>query len=171
MLRKFITIFIFGVGAIFVILSLICFSSQSINKRISDSIETKIPTDLKAEYEDSHGGFHGDGDTFAKVRLIGKSAEKVIIEIKDKWKPLPLSENLNLIMYGGIKDNIEYSYNLAEKFQIPHIEHGYWYFIDRHSKSAETYYDANLFERNSINFTLALYDADTSILYYLELDT
>ncbi len=155
----------------FIILLISYISSQSISRRISNSLGIKTPIYAKIEYEDSHGGFHGDGDTLAKVYLNGKSAEEVIIEIKDKWKLLPLSENLNLMMYGGIKDNMEYSYNLADKLKIPRIENGYWYFIDRHSKSTDTYNDADLFERNSFNFTLALYDLDINILYYIEFDT
>jgi len=130
-----------------------------------------MPADSTIEYEDSHGGFHGDGGTYAKIKLDGKGTEKAILEIKNSWKSLPLSENLSLIMYGGMRDNIEYIYNLADEFKIPHIENGYWLFIDRHSKSINNYDDTDLFNRHSFNFTLALYDADENVLYYIEFDT
>jgi len=29
----------------------------------------KIPANVKIEYEDTHGGFHGDGETFAKIQF------------------------------------------------------------------------------------------------------
>ncbi len=153
------------------IMSVSCYSSGSVNTQISKSLKIEIPAALIIEYEDSHGGFHGDGSTYAKIKLDGKGTEKAILEIKKSWKSLPLSENLSLIMYGGMRDNIEYIYNFADKFKIPHIENGYWLFIDRHSKSINNYDDTDLFNRNSFNFTLALYDADEKILYYIEFDT
>ncbi len=74
-------------------------------------------------------------------------------------------------MYGGIKDNTEYAYKLADEFNIPRIENGYWLFIDRHGDSVDNYDDVELFNRHSFNFTLALYDAYENMLYYIEFDT
>lgn len=64
-----------------------CFP-QSINREISNSLGISIPLFLKIEYEDTHGGFHGDGITLAKVQLKGKHAKKILLEIKDNdnWK-------------------------------------------------------------------------------------
>ena len=54
---------------------------------------------------------------------------------------------------------------------IPQIENGYYYFLDRHSRSVDSYDDSDVLDRYSFNFTIAIYDADNDILYYVEFDT
>lgn len=139
------------------------------DRQISKSLGIKMPDDSIIECVDTHGGFHGDGDTYLKIKLDGKGTEKAILKIKNNWRPLPLSENLNLIMYGGVRDDVEYVYNLADKFKIPHIENGYWLYIDRHSKGIVSHNDRDLFNRSSFNFTLALFDPDENMIYYIDL--
>ena len=48
---------------------------------------------------------------------------------------------------------------------------GYWYFVDRNSENGDSSSDSEIFNRNSFNITVALYDLDENILYYLEFDT
>ncbi len=149
-----------------------CFS-ESINKRISRSLGIEIPKDIKIEYEDTHGGFHGDGETVAVVEFnnsIGEDIQSEMLNNED-WNKLPLSENLDLIMYGGKKEGMDYAYNLAELLDMPSIENGYWFFDNRHSNSISPKEDSNLFNQSSFNFTIAVYDIDTQTLYYLEFDT
>lgn len=93
------------------------------------------------------------------------------LENLSNWTQLPLSENLNLIMYGGERDGISYGYNLAEKAKIPAVENGYYYFYDRHSKSTDSSDDSELFSRASFNFSIAVYDSDTDKMYYFDFDT
>lgn len=121
------------------------------------------------EETDTHGGFHGDGSYYLMLDC-SENREKALENVKG-WKELPLSKNLNLIMYGGEKDGMTYGYNLAEEAKIPEIENGYYYFCDRHSESIDSSDDANLLSRTSFNFTLAIYDSDTDRMYYLEFDT
>ncbi len=45
------------------------------------------------------------------------------------------------------------------------------YYSDRHSESRNEKDDAELFNRMSFNFTIAIYDTDNHVLYYYELDT
>lgn len=54
---------------------------------------------------------------------------------------------------------------------VPKIENGYYCFVDRHSQSKDKKDDSPLLNRYSINCSLAIYDTDTNLLYYLELDT
>ncbi len=68
-----------------------CFS-ESINKRISRSLGIEIPKDIKIEYEDTHGGFHGDGETVAVVEFnnsIGEDIQSEMLNNED-WNKLPL---------------------------------------------------------------------------------
>lgn len=149
-----------------------CFS-ESINKRISKSLGIEIPKNIKIEYEDTHGGFHGDGETVVVVEFNNSIGEDIKSKISNNedWNSLPLSENLDLIMYGGQKEGIDYAYNLAEALDMPPIENGYWFFNNRHSNSISPKEDSNLFNQYSFNFTIAVYDIDTQTLYYLEFDT
>ncbi len=119
--------------------------------------------------KDDHGGIHGDGATMVEFDCAGIS-DKVTQQAGD-WNPLPLSENLQLIMYGGIKDGIDYGYNLAEEYRIPEVQNGCYYFVDRHSESADSANDRDLFDRFSFNFSLIIFDSDTAHLYLFEFDT
>lgn len=149
-----------------------CFS-ESINKRISRSVGIEIPRNIKIEYEDTHGGFHGDGETFAVVEFNKSIAEDIQSGISNNmgWNSLPLSEVIDLMVYGGEKGGIDYSYNFAELLNMPHIENGYWFFNIRHPNSTTPSEYSNLLHESSFNFTLAIYDTDTHTLYYLEFDT
>lgn len=118
---------------------------------------------------DTHGGFYEDGSYYL-ILDCSENREKALENVKG-WKELPLSKNLNLIMYGGEKDGMTYGYNLAEEAKIPEIENGYYYFCDRHSESTDASDDTNLLTRASFNFTLAIYDSDADRMYYFEFDT
>lgn len=118
---------------------------------------------------EEEGDFPGGGSYYLILDCSGNK-EKALENLSN-WTPLPLSENLNLIMYGGEKDGISYGYNLAEKAKIPAIENGYYYFYDRHSKSTDSSDDSELFSRASFNFSIAVYDSDTDRMYYFDFDT
>lgn len=118
---------------------------------------------------DTHGGFHGDGSYRLILDCSGNKQEA--LEIVSGWTPLPLSENLALILYGGFKDGMWYGYHLAEEANIPPIKNGYYIFMDRHSDSVDRADDSELFDRTSFNFSFAIYDSDTDIMYYFEFDT
>lgn len=119
--------------------------------------------------EDSHGGFHGDGTAYV-ILDCSENREKAQNLVAD-WKELPLPENLNLMFYGGERDGIYYDFDLAQQANMPKIAHGFYYFQDRHRKSSDSSGDAEIFDRGSYNFSLAVYDSDTDKLYYFELDT
>ena len=121
------------------------------------------------EEKDTHGGFLGDG-TYYLILDCSERKEQATELIKD-WKPLPLTENLQLIMYGGEKNGVSYAYDLAEEAHWPIINNGVYKFVDRHSEAVDKSDDAGLFERHSYNFSIAAYDLDTNILYYFEFDT
>lgn len=70
-----------------------------------------------------------------------------------------------------MKNGVFYDFNIAKEFKIPKIENGYWYFVDRNSENGDSASDSEIFNRNSFNITVALYDLDENILYYLEFDT
>jgi hypothetical protein len=125
------------------------------------------------ESSDSHGGFHGDGLLFAQISIADDSVGAILSQ-RDEWKPLPLSENLTALVYGITTETSQtgpYLTNEDNEPVFPEIQNGYYYFEDRHAKSIDPYDDTDVFGRNSYNLTVAIYDTDTNMLYYAELDT
>ena len=119
----------------------------------------------------NHGGLLGDGHYYVKL-----DCSNDYVNIKNQineWKQLPLTQNLDYMMYGREDtENITYvGDGIANELGIPKIKNGYYKFIDRHRETIDPTNDSALFDRYSYNFTLALYDLDTNILYYYELDT
>jgi hypothetical protein len=122
------------------------------------------------EESDTHGGFHGDG--YYYLILDCSENREQAMELIEDWKQLPLTENLQIIMYGGEKDGISYAPKLPEEAHWPIISNGVYKFVDRYSEFvADRSDDAKLFDRHSYNFSVAVYDFDTDKLYYFEFDT
>ena len=119
--------------------------------------------------KDTHGGFHGDGSYYLILDCSEETEQAA--ELIENWSPLPLTENLQLIMYGGEKNGVSYGYNLAEEAHWPIITNGVYKFVDRHSEAVDKSDDTKLFSRYSYNFSVAVYDLDTNTLYYFEFDT
>lgn len=129
---------------------------------------------IKSDYSevesgDSHGGFNGDGASYL-VLDCSENKEKAL-DIVSEWTPMPLSENLNLMMYGGVKNGRTYGFNKSAEAHMPKIKNGYYKFYDRHSGAKDRESDKELFDRGSYNFSIAVYDTDTDRLYYFRLDT
>ena len=139
-----------------------------------DSVQTdyfgfKTSVFTVVDKKDTHGGFHGDGSYYLILDCSEETEQAA--ELVNDWTPLPLTENLQLIMYGGTKNGVSYGYNLAEEAHWPTINNGVYKFVDRHSEAVDKSDDTNLFNRYSYNFSVAVYDLDTNTLYYFEFDT
>ena len=124
---------------------------------------------LVVEELDTHGGFQGEGSHYLILDCSHNKAKA--LEIVKDWNKLPLSENLNYIMYGEVKDGLTYGYELAKEAHIPKIENGYYIFKDRHPESNDSKDDTELLDRYSYNFLIAIYDCDTNRMYYFKFDT
>lgn len=122
------------------------------------------------EERDTHDGFLGDGSYYL-ILDCSQNASRAH-EVITGWKELPLTDNLNLIMYGGVRNGVIYGYDLAKEAHWPAtIRNGVYKFVDRHSESVNEEDDTNLLDRYSFNFSIAVYDLDTDTLYYFEMDT
>ena len=106
---------------------------------------------------DTHGGFQGDG-TYHLILDCSGNKEKASENIKN-WNRLPLSENLDKIMY---------EHSLTEQVHLPMIENGYYMFENRQTDSTD---DSELRDSYSYNFSIAVYDCDTDRMYYYDFDT
>lgn len=151
-------------------------SQNSETNEISKALGIDISGGTIIYNSDIHGGFHGDGYTFIEINFEDTAGESVVEDIVDSidWNMIPLSDNLQTVVYGNEASNASYGPLVTVDegiVTIPVIEHGYFYFHDRHSKSNNPKDDTELLRRNSYNFTIALYDIDNNKLYYYELDT
>lgn len=127
---------------------------------ISKNLDINVRDGEIIVYEDERGWFN-DGETYAKIQFHLNSIES---NIKNNiaWKDLPFDNNIEMILYGNDESN---SILVDGESRIPKISNGYYYFKDKQGN------DENLFDRNSYNFILSIYDSDMKVLYYIEIDT
>lgn len=118
---------------------------------------------------DTHGGFHGDGAYYC-VLDCSQNREKAQ-EVVREWNELPLPQNIEVLMYGGVYEGWHYWGALSEEAHMPKVERGYYVFYDRHSECENPSDPSGLLNRSSYNFTIAVYDCDTDRVYYFEYDT
>lgn len=140
---------------------------------ISNILEVDVSDGVVIYQYDDHGGFLGDGDMVVKLSFSDTDCLNRIKE-SSAWKPLPLTKNLEAFVYGATYYgcyNAPYIHDSDYNPVVPKIENGYYCFVDRHSRSKDKKDDSPLLNRYSINCSLAIYDTDTNLLYYLELDT
>ncbi|WP_303873615.1 hypothetical protein [Eubacterium ramulus] len=143
--------------------------------RISKTLDLALAQGNLIENVDTHSGSHGDGDslqtwTFAEDSLLKQ------IQADSAWKSFPLTENLEALLYGvtydeGLSVTVVGPYVSFSEEQLPRVEHGYYYFVDRQAESEQQNSDEQILERVSYNFSIAIYDTDTDTLYYVEADS
>lgn len=129
----------------------------------SSEIKIQLPFFTKIEKKDTHGGFHGDGETFLKVTLSPKQTKKFAKEIKESsyWKKMPIPVELQEKLLNPLDKDIK----------IPLAKKGYWFFLDRYNESVDKYNYMVSFSKSSLNFTIAIFNTDSNTLYIYELDT
>lgn len=157
---------------LFIILLIGCAAKQDPLDEISDALGADVRGGSRAHLTDSHGGFHGDGETVARIQLTDEQAASFLADIQGNecWHPLPLSENLSAAVYGWRTETEGFG-PLFPEDTVPMVENGCWFFTDRHPQAEDPADDSQLHSRSSWNFTAAIFDADQNVLYYLELDT
>lgn len=146
-----------------------CTSSTSYKSTAAELTGLDLSGSTIVSEKDTHGGFLGDGE-LCVVFDCASIADSMAQQTKN-WRRFPLSENLQMVIYGGTKDGGVYMFDAAEEFEIPEISNGCYYFINRQASKADAQDDTFLFYNASFNFSLFLYDEDACRLYYYELDT
>ena len=109
---------------------------------------------------DDHGGFHGDGLLHMELTFSQGDALAVEEAVSSAgWSLFPMEPELEERLYpdgAGASDWPDW----------PVPARGWWYLEDRQENETE-----DMWQRYSYNYTFAVYDPDTGILYYQELDT
>lgn len=139
-------------------------------QELSQTLSVDLSQGTVVEETDDHGGFHGDGERWVAISL----EEEISSALEEAgWQALPLPEPLEAALYGVTQ--VEGDRTIAEgpcfQREIPRVSNGYYFFQDRHSEATDPTDPEELMERNSFNFTVALYDRDSQTLYYGEVDT
>ena len=153
------------------LLSTACSSVRSADalKNISDKTEVDFSSAAVSLYQDTHEGFLGDGATFAVVNCKNTGIKEKIAA-NPNWKPFPPSDTIRRIFY-GIKGSSSLLSQLKGSPEIPDIQMGYYYFLDRHDESKDRHSEEGVFDRASLNFSAAVYDDATDRLFFFEFDT
>ncbi|WP_195245284.1 hypothetical protein [Clostridium celatum] len=164
-----------------VIILLITIAYIALNKimnnhlyQLNKIIELNIPKDSTIlKWNDEHDGFHGDGETYAEIKLTKEGMEKFIIDAQEtnKWNSIPLSKELKTIVYGGDYGGISYDIGKMSKNIPDDIKRGIYYFRDRYAEHYTEHIDTNINSRYSYNLTISILDFDANKLYIYELDT
>ena len=122
--------------------------------------EGELPEPYGGLYMNSHGGFHGDGATFAELRFAPEDGEAVERLLEDSgWLPLPATGAAASYMGDRLPGEICSMDGVGPV--MPEGENGWWRFAD--TTPGDYGYIAN--------FVLWMYDADAAALYYWEHDT
>ncbi len=132
-------------------------------KLFESTFSLDLPNGIKSdEVFNNYNSPPNEGLKLYSFKLTDKNSGEFISKAMKKWNKLPLSEDLELVMYGGTKDGTLYTYNFANKVGLPKIEKGYWILDNEHN---------SILNENSFNFTLAIYDSENSLLYLFKIDT
>ena len=135
------------------------------DNRIEASLGVDVSEAVIATGYDDHSGFHGDGILYAVLEFSDDRFEEKI-SAPGGWNALPLTENLNTLIYGKWGKQVVTGPFIG--VTVPQVEQGYWYFYDRQGMSSA---DDMVLNRGSFHYTIAIYDAARKCLYYCEYDT
>lgn len=140
---------------------------NSLRSLAGEALGVDLPRPVETQWSDDHGGFLGDGVTRGVLVFSsqnGAALEKALAE-NEAWHTLPLPEPVQLFVYGGEKDGVNYGEPMKN---VPKITEGYYYFRDRlhDTDTTEQFLDAS-----SHNATIALYDTQKTTLYLIQYDS
>ena len=139
-----------------------CRSSSKLIKSIEiDNSSCQIVREIE-----SHGGFLGDGEYFARITCSKIS----VSDLSSNWKELPITDSISEILEMIKCDNSRCT-DTFTRYEIPNDINGYYYFYDRHDLATDRYDSTDINTRSSYNFNLAVLDIDNKVIYYYELDT
>ena len=151
---------------IIVLFTLVACGSKTAQDTVSKELGLSVSGGKEVSNINTYSG--SEGHSCIAISFEDKT---VLEEIKgnSKWKEFPLDETMQALVYGLEDETGEIGAFLSDgqgNLLVPEIQNGYYILIDRHSDTK-----TNILERGSFNFTVGLYDTDSSTLYCCKLDT
>lgn len=155
-----------------VLLLMVCIFTQlsSPRHKAAKLLSTDLPRPASVQWEDSHGGWFGDGVLYGRLTFSPDAGEALAQRLAESsaWHPLPLSQDLKIFLFGGDKDGVRYGPALSGGQEVSAVETGYYYVLDRkHSIEG----DRLLLGDNSTDVTVGVYDGQRSVLYVITYDS
>lgn len=159
-----------GVSLAVLLVITLAFVSASPKHSIARQLDLTLPKAETVAYTDTHSMIRGEGLTVGSLHFDPDNAAELRRQIEESnaWSPLPLTQNIGLLMNGGELNGITYTDRFAEQYGILDISNGSYFFWDRLNNTNQ---DVKLLTRSAFGFTLALYDYDTDFLYFFRYDT
>lgn len=164
-MRKYL---FFSLAIMLMLFSLTACGSSSTQDTVSAVLGIDVSGGEELSASDTYGGFHGDGVSSVALSFSDSS---VLDEIEGnaEWKPFPLDETVQALVY-GLKDETSSIGPFINDGNgnplVREIQNGYYILIDRQEDQ-----ERNILDRPSFNVTVGLYDTDTNTLYCCTLDT
>ena len=143
------------------------YDDDTVKSYVGEVLGSDVSEAEVLQNSDTHDDFDNVGVYYAELSFYEDSS--FIDEVKDYgWTELPMTSELNKAVYGKANNNTYPYASLFEKenFYIPEVENGYYYFVDESAASDNSAASAE----ELTNFTLAIYDLDTNMLYFVEYD-
>ncbi len=161
-------IFIGGTAILLLVCTLVTVHSP--RYKAAKLLDMDLPQPVESQLTDSHGGWFGEGELYGKLVFDQSDGEGLEERLAgyDNWKNLPLPENVTLFLYGGEQDGIHYVSKCTNGWDSPTVTEGYYYFLDRQHDRKD---DALLLNSSSIDVTIAIYDSQQAVLYFMTYDS
>lgn len=138
-----------------------------IPRSISRELDLNVRGSRLLSHTDTHGGFHGDGETLTVLELTENQARAVeeTLPLRTDWHPMTTQELNERALFMLLETQSELPCPLPD----PEV---CWYWVyDRHREATDTGDVSSIFGRNSLNFDFALYDPANGWLWFFALDT
>lgn len=151
-MKKKAKIFLFLTIIIFIVYLIMLPSEENVYEKIGKELRFDTSDCEIIKSEDSHGGFHGDGETYIILNCQNNPLKLF------EWKSLPLPSNLNK--------------TLNKEQEISKVEEGYYYFVNTFNRYYNTGIDIH--DESSLsmnNYLIEIYDKKNNFLYYYEFDS
>ena len=153
-----------------------CGATGPSEKWVESTFSLQLDGATVEEAWDTHGGFHGDGNTYIQLSLTAGLEEQITAvnaEYAGEKKGGPwyaISEYSH--SYASLQENvIDYRGEGEDRAVLPEITNGYFCLIDDFgTKDEYVWIDTDWRMGAYWNWKVAIYDADTLKLYYYESD-
>ena len=118
------------------IIAIIIFVTGCNPKKSTREISNTLGVDLSSGIISQSVDSHGDGNTYLEMTFSDTEGESIIetIKMNEDWNTLPLTDNLNIALYGKETPTGSYGPYVTSddgKPIFPIVENGYYFFIDR----------------------------------------
>lgn len=138
-------------------------ATQGNGKTYTKYLDIYLPSRKADCYEDTHGGFHGDGDIFMSFSLNEKELEKLEKDIEENSNWKTIDEEARAYLYGDAKG----VYKGYLQGRVPELKNGYFCIYDKQTES----FSFPKKDSYSRNYVAAVCSIEDKTIYIYGMDT